>query len=113
MLRSICYILGYLTNLILILSNYYKRRKINRLMGGGDRKIGTPYLIDGIKHIRMEDNVYIGPGSTIYTTGAMLNIKHHVVIGPNLTIITGDHNTSVLGNYIYETYKKRLVSCNI
>lgn len=107
MLRSICYILGYLTNFIIILSNYYKRRKINRLMGGGDRKIGTPYLIDGIEHIRMENNVYIGPGSTIYTTGAMLNIKHHVVIGPNLTIITGDHNTSVLGNYIYETHKKR------
>ena len=34
MLRSICYILGYLTNFIIILSNYYKRRKINRLMGG-------------------------------------------------------------------------------
>ena len=55
----------------------------------------------------MEDNVYIGPGSTIYTTEAMLQIKRYVVICPNLTIITGDHNTSVLGNYIYETHKKR------
>ena len=30
-----------------------------------------------------------------------------MVIGPNLTIITGDHNTSVLGNYICETMQKR------
>lgn len=101
MLRTICYILGYLTNFVILFSNYYKRRKINLLMGGGDRKIGTPYLIDGIEHIRMKDNVYIDPGSTIYTTEAMLQIKRYVVIGPNLTIITGDHNTSVLGNYIY------------
>lgn len=107
MKKTICYVSGYLASFIIILSNYYKRRKINRLMGGGDRKIGTPYLIDGIENIRMENNVYIGPGSTIYTTGAMLYIKHHVVIGPNLTIITGDHNTSVLGNYICETMQKR------
>lgn len=30
-----------------------------------------------------------------------------MVIGPNLTIITGDHNISVLGNYICETMRKR------
>lgn len=33
----------------------------------------------------------IGPGATIYTTGAHLIIKQHFVCGPNLTIITGDH----------------------
>lgn len=33
----------------------------------------------------------IGPGATIYTTGAHLIIKQHFVAGPNLTIITGDH----------------------
>ena len=55
----------------------------------------------------MEDNVSIGPGATIYTTGAKLFFKHHVVVGPNLTIITDDHNASVLGNYICETYEKR------
>lgn len=55
----------------------------------------------------MDNNVTIGPGATIYTTGAKLIIKHHVIIGPNLTIITGDHNISVIGNYICETIQKR------
>lgn len=55
----------------------------------------------------MENNVTIGPGATIYTTGAKLYFHHHVVVGPNLTIITGDHNASVLGNYICETMQKR------
>lgn len=39
----------------------------------------------------MARNVSIGPGATIYTTGAKLIIKQHVISGPNLTIITGDH----------------------
>lgn len=39
----------------------------------------------------MESPVSIGPGATIYTTGAKLIIKKHVITGPNLTIITGDH----------------------
>ena len=39
----------------------------------------------------MAENVSIGPGATIYTTGAKLIIKQHVISGPNLTIITGDH----------------------
>ena len=39
----------------------------------------------------MEAPVSLGPGATIYTTGAKLKIKKHVISGPNLTIITGDH----------------------
>lgn len=47
----------------------------------------------------MHDNVYIGPGSTIYTTGAKLTFHPHITIGPNLTIITGDHMHKV-GRFI-------------
>lgn len=55
----------------------------------------------------MDDNVSIGPGATIYTTGAKLIIKHHVIVGPNLTIITGDHNISVVGEYICDVKEKK------
>lgn len=39
----------------------------------------------------MEEPVSIGPGATIYAAGAKLIIKKHVITGPNLTVITGDH----------------------
>ncbi len=39
----------------------------------------------------METLVSIGPGATIYAAGAKLIIKKHVITGPNLTVITGDH----------------------
>ncbi len=54
----------------------------------------------------MDDNVSIGPGATIYTTGTKLIIKHHVIVGFNLTIITGDHNISVVGKYICDVKEK-------
>ena len=68
-----------------------KTLNINRLTGGGKRRIGYPFIIRGVENIEMEDPVSIGPGATIYTTGAKLIIKKHVITGPNLTIITGDH----------------------
>lgn len=80
---------------------------MKRLLGGGSRAVDDSYIIAGFHNIVMDDYVSIGPGTTIYTTGAKLIIKHHVVIGPNLTVITGDHNASVLGNYICETMQKR------
>lgn len=105
-IKEILSSLGYLLSPIDMLIDLYKRHKISNEVGGGNRKIDTPYVIAGVHNIIMEDNVYIGPGSTIYTTGAKLIIKHHVTIGPNLTIITGDHNIEVIGKYISEIKEK-------
>lgn len=107
LIKKIVYILGWCIIPIHRFYIFYKSYNINKLLGGGIRKIDYPFVIAGAKNICMEDNVTIGPGATIYTTGAKLFFKHHVVIGPNLTIITGDHNISVLGNYICETHQKR------
>ena len=83
--------LGYISNKMESLSISYKAQRTTKLLGGGKRIISEPNLIRGIKNIKMGSPVSIGPGSTIYTTGANLIIKDHVITGPNLTIITGDH----------------------
>lgn len=82
---------GYIANKIETLSIAYKAQRTKKLLGGGKRLISEPNLIAGIKNIKMGSPVSIGPGATIYTTGANLIIKDHVITGPNLTIITGDH----------------------
>ena len=79
----------------------YHSIKVSNLLGGGKRVIQYPYKICGIENVKMSDNIYIGPGSTIYTTGAKLIFHPHVTIGPNLTIITGDHMPMV-GRFIDE-----------
>lgn len=77
----------------------YKTDIVSRSLGGGRRVIGYPCKILGLKNIVMEEPVSIGPGATIYTTGAKLYIKKHVITGPNLTVITGDHKY-VAGRYL-------------
>lgn len=68
-------------------------------MGGGNRGIEYPFLIKGIENIQKEENVSIGPGSTIYSTGAKIKIASHVIVEPNLMIITDDYKY-VAGRYL-------------
>lgn len=55
--------------------------------------------IAGKDHISIGEDVYIGPGAVLYSTVANLSIGNHVNLGPNVTIITGDHRTDVVGKY--------------
>lgn len=89
----------------------YKSKEINKLMGGGKRRILYPYTIQGVDNIVMGDNVTVGVGSTIFTTGAKLVFKGHFISGPHLTIITGDH-MSVSGKFIdmVTSYDKQATS---
>lgn len=68
-------------------------------LGGGKRFIQWPFLVCGVENLAFEENVSIGPGSTIYSTRAKLIVKKHVVVGPNLTVITGDH-MHIIGRYL-------------
>lgn len=56
--------------------------------------------IAGAENIEIGDDVYIGPEALIYTTKAKLVFGNHITIGPRLTIITGDHRTDVVGEYM-------------
>ena len=91
MKTKLYYFVGLLISYLRKCYVFYKSTEINAVFGGGKRKISYPYIIEGAHNIIMDEPVSIGPGSTIYTTGAKLIVKKHVIVGPNLTIITGDH----------------------
>ena len=42
----------------------------------------------------------IGPRSLLWTTGAKIFIKDKVIVGPGLSIITGDHKIDIVGKYM-------------
>lgn len=75
-------------------------------------KCGEKVVIDrgskiaGADHISIGSNVYIGPGAVLYSTVAYLNIGNYVNIGPNVTVITGDHRIDVVGEYMSNVHKK-------
>ena len=53
--------------------------------------------IKGIGNISIGDDVAIGPHALLWTTRANIIIKEKVIIGPGLSIITGDHKINVVG----------------
>jgi len=56
--------------------------------------------IKGNNNIYIGNDVAIGPRSLLWTTGAKIFIKDKVIIGPGLSIITGNHRINIVGKYM-------------
>ena len=56
--------------------------------------------IKGIKNIFIGNDVSLGLGAVLWTTRAKIYIKDKVIVGPGLTIITGDHKIDTIGKYM-------------
>jgi acetyltransferase-like isoleucine patch superfamily enzyme len=57
--------------------------------------------------ISLGDDVFIGLGATFSATMSSIQIGHKVMFGPHVTIMAGDHNTSVLGQFMADVKDKR------
>lgn len=59
------------------------------------------------KHIFLGDDVYIGPYAIFSASpGAEIYIGSKVMFGPRVTIMTGDHNISQVGKYMFDVKEK-------
>ena len=56
--------------------------------------------IKGIGNISIGDDVAIGSHALLWTTRANIIIKEKVIIGPRLSIITGNHKINAVGKYM-------------
>lgn len=56
--------------------------------------------IKGNENIFIGNNVSIGPRALLWTTKAKIIIKDKVIIGPWLSIITGNHKIDFVGKYM-------------
>lgn len=54
----------------------------------------------GIQNIFLNNNIALGKGTMIMTTRANVYIGDHVMFAPNVTIVTGNHTTRVIGKYM-------------
>lgn len=54
----------------------------------------------GIDNISLGNNVSLGVGTMVMTTRAKVKMGNCIMFGPNVTIITGDHRTDILGKYM-------------
>lgn len=52
------------------------------------------------KGVNCKNHIYIGPGALFMATRADINIGSHVMFGPNVTVITGNHRVDIIGKWI-------------
>lgn len=55
---------------------------------------------------RIGDRVSIGPDARLWSSVAYIRIEDFVVIGPHVTVITGNHRIDAVGKYITELTEK-------
>ena len=69
---------------------------------GKNVKISYGLDIRGNKNIYIGNNCQIGAQCLFWTTRAKIIIEDSVLIGPKITIITGDHRTYVIGKHVID-----------
>lgn len=52
------------------------------------------------KQLKIGNDVYIGSGAVLSAPNSGISIGNKVMMGPNVMIIGGDHNTSVIGRFM-------------
>lgn len=57
--------------------------------------------------IHIGDDVFIGSGAKFSASESSISIGDKVMFGPGVTIMGGDHNTSVIGRYMSDIKDKR------
>lgn len=73
---------------------------------------GRHFIFDPAGHynyanIFVGDDVSIGAGATWMATESRIHVGSKVMFGPNTTLVAGNHNTGVVGQYLYDVHEKR------
>ncbi|MDO5349828.1 MAG: acyltransferase [Lachnospiraceae bacterium] len=77
---------------------------------GKNVRIAYDCDIKGRQNIYVGDDSQIGPHCLFWTTRARIIIGNKVLIGPNVTIITGDHRIDMLGKHIIDVSDEEKLS---
>jgi acetyltransferase-like isoleucine patch superfamily enzyme len=65
----------------------------------------NPFDYFSYSNVEIGNDVFIGSGA-YFSSIDIIKIGNKVMFGPNVTIIGGDHNSSVIGKYMYDVKEK-------
>ena len=69
---------------------------------GMDVCIGGGFRIAGRENVILGDHIRIGRDCRFLCTRADIVMRDHVMLGPNVTIITGNHRVDIPGRYMID-----------
>lgn len=79
---------------------------------GNDVVIGKNFTYANAKNISIGDHTAIGMNCIMFASRAELTIGNYVMFGPNVTIVTGDHRTDLIGEYMRNITEDRKLPSN-
>lgn len=100
----------FIASIFIVIFKVYRRLRMlikrSLFKSIGNNFIFDPSDIFSFDKISVGDDVYIGSGATFSASETDITIGNKVMFGPNVTIMTGDHNTSVIGKYMFDVKDK-------
>jgi acetyltransferase-like isoleucine patch superfamily enzyme len=105
------YLLRWNAQNIILLRRLFRRIKMILLQPAfrrhGKRFNFDPSSFYSYKNIEVGDDVSIGGGAVFLASDSQIIIGNKVMFGPNVTVVGGNHNISVIGKYMYDVHEKR------
>lgn len=89
--------------------NYFKKRKLKKC---GNNVHIEPATDGNWNNISIGSDVHIGRNNLFMCSRAAIEIGSHVMFGPNVTIITGDHRMDLIGRYMTSVKDEEKLECN-
>jgi acetyltransferase-like isoleucine patch superfamily enzyme len=76
------------------------------------RRHGTHFIFDpdgvySYDHVSVGNDVSIGTGAVLMASDSEIKIGNKVLFGPHVTLVAGNHNTGVVGQFLYDVTLKR------
>ncbi len=94
-------------------SRKIKRMEICEKLESYGEQVQIPASVQVIgKRLCLGNDVYLGESNLFMCTNAPIIIGDHTMIGPGVTMISGDHRIDVIGKYMVEIGEKEKLSEN-
>ena len=73
----------------------------------GNNFVFDPYGVYSFENIRVGDDVNLGDRPLLLASESKIIIGDKVMFGPEVVILAGNHNTSVVGRFMFDVHEKR------
>lgn len=101
----------WLAKLFVLLNRVWERLKMLFLRPAfgkhGRNLIFDPDGFYSFDHIETGDDVSIGDDAIFLASDSRIIIGNKVMFGPRVTVVGGNHNTGVVGQFMYDVHEKR------
>ena len=87
--------------------NHFKQKRIIRSLkaAGSDVHIDSS-CVGFFKNVSVGNSIYVGPRSNFNCMLAEIRLGNHIMVGPDVLFITGNHRYDVVGKYMDEITNK-------